>query len=85
MSEHAMGLQRSQYLCIDDTIEKDRVYANNKKQIEIMKNGGDQTQQKKININLRFCPDAEVKKNRQKQLVSKSQFYIKLNHLKSKG
>ena len=36
-------------------------------------------------IKLRFCPDDEVSKKRQKFFVQKSQFYAKMNNLRSKG
>lgn len=77
-THHPLALQRSKYLCVDDSIEKQKVLLMNATKNK-SKNRRDQ------DLNLRFCPEAEVGKNRQRFFVSQAQFYAKLNHLKSNG
>ena len=67
-------MQRSKYICIDDNIEKEAVLKDFK--------SGHKHQEP---VKLRFCPDDEVSKKRQKFFVQKCQFYAKMNQLRSKG
>jgi hypothetical protein len=50
---HPMALQRSKYLCVDDSIEKNYVLTTNEKRRKNKNSSGQE-------LNLRFCHETEV-------------------------
>ena len=83
-SLYTKGLQRSGYLVIDHGIGKNVLSSQTSKKSESV-GGSNSIKKTEDKLNLRYCTDAEVSRKRQKLFMQKAQFFIKMNHLKSKG
>ena len=78
-------MQRSKYVCIDNDIDDAKKFTSQAEKRAV--SGPQSIQPRDIvnNINIKFCPPAEVGKNKKHFLLFRSTFSTKLHHIKLQG